>query len=118
MVWGSICRCPLCCTAIFTSAWSGTSVNESYTLRYMRSEDIPQVIELDRLSFPLPWSSRSYLFEITDNTASHMVTLEVNAEVPRSNGFFGALRRLGTPNMVGTIAGYAGMWLIDGEAHI
>jgi len=93
-------------------------VNESYTLRYMRSEDIPQVVELDRLSFPLPWSSRSYLFEITDNTASHMVTLEEAVAAAQPRGLLGVLRRLGTPSVATNVAGYAGMWLIDGEAHI
>jgi [ribosomal protein S18]-alanine N-acetyltransferase len=93
-------------------------VNESYTLRYMRSEDIPQVVELDRLSFPLPWSSRSYLFEITDNTASHMVTLEEAVAAAQPRGLLGVLRRLGTPSVAINVAGYAGMWLIDGEAHI
>ena len=93
-------------------------MNESYTLRYMRSEDIPQVVELDRLSFPLPWSSRSYLFEITDNTASHMVTLEEAVAAAQPRGLLGVLRRLGTPSVATNVAGYAGMWLIDGEAHI
>jgi len=93
-------------------------VTDSYTLRYMRAEDIPQVVELDRLSFPLPWSSRSYLFEISDNLASHMVTLEADVELARPHGILAALRRLGNTSLVGNIAGYGGFWLIDGEAHI
>ena len=70
-------------------------MNDSYTLRYMRTEDIPQVVELDRLSFPIPWSSRSYVFEISDNLASHMVTLEAGVDMHRSHGMLAALRRLG-----------------------
>lgn len=50
-------------------------MSASYTLRYMLNEDIPQVVEIDRLSFPSPWPPRSYGFEINDNNSSHMVSL-------------------------------------------
>ena len=93
-------------------------MTDSYTLRYMLPEDIPQVVELDRLSFPIPWSSRSYVFEISDNLASHMVTLEAGVDMRRSHGVLAALRRLGGTSKISTIAGYGGFWLIDGEAHI
>jgi [ribosomal protein S18]-alanine N-acetyltransferase len=69
-----------------------------YILRYMTVEDIPQVLEIDRLSFALPWSPRSYEFEINDNPNGHMVVLA-------------------GPGL-DDIAGYGGMWMIDGEAHI
>jgi [ribosomal protein S18]-alanine N-acetyltransferase len=71
-----------------------------YTLRYMTLDDIPQVVDLDRLSFPLPWSARSYTFEINDNLCSHMVVLE-DADLETQ-----------------PIIGYGGWWQIDGEAHI
>lgn len=69
-----------------------------YILRYMTVADIPQVLEIDRLSFALPWSQRSYEFEINDNPNGHMVVLS-------------------GPEL-DDIAGYGGMWMIDGEAHI
>jgi len=84
----------------------------------MRHEDIQQVVEVDKLSFPLPWSSRSYLFEINDNDSAHMVVLETDATPRKSNGLLGVLRRLSGPLPTETIAGYGGFWLIDGEAHI
>src|SRR5258708_23431501 len=84
----------------------------------MRHEDIPQVIEVDKLAFPIPWSSRSYLFEINDNDSAHMVVLETEAAPRKTNGLLDVLRRLSGPVPAETIAGYGGFWLIDGEAHI
>lgn len=68
------------------------------TLRYMCIDDIPRVLALDALSFPLPWSEKSYQFEITENHTSHMIVLEA-----------------ADPALV---IGYAGLWLIEDEAHI
>ena len=93
-------------------------MNNAYILRYMRHEDIPQVIEVDKLAFPIPWSSRSYLFEINDNDSAHMVVLETEAAPRKTNGLLDVLRRLSGPVPAETIAGYGGFWLIDGEAHI
>jgi ribosomal-protein-alanine N-acetyltransferase len=39
-------------------------------IRRMTLEDIPAVVELDKLSFTLPWPERSFRFELTDNPAS------------------------------------------------
>ncbi len=90
----------------------------TYTLRYMDLEDISQVVEVDKLSFPMPWSSRSYIFEISDNQSSHMVTLELGPAVNHNGGLLGALRRLSGQPRSGRVAGYGGFWYIDGEAHI
>ncbi len=38
--------------------------------RHMRLEDIEQVYAIDVLSFALPWSERSYRFELTENQNS------------------------------------------------
>ncbi|HLY25756.1 MAG TPA: ribosomal protein S18-alanine N-acetyltransferase [Aggregatilineales bacterium] len=90
-----------------------------YVLRYMRQEDITQVLDIDHLSFPLPWSARSYTFEITDNNHSHMVSLALSDRKSSSAGWLGALQRLRNGSHAHeTIVGYGGFWLIDGEAHI
>lgn len=89
-----------------------------YILRYMRLDDIPQVVEIDKLAFALPWSARSYVFEITDNPSSHMVVLERTDEQPKPGGIIGALRRLGGFQSSNTVIGYGGFWYIEGEAHI
>jgi ribosomal-protein-alanine N-acetyltransferase len=79
-----------------------------YILRYMTLEDVPQVLEVDKLSFASPWPERSYAFEINDNKNAHMVSLVGTPDPVSSNGQ--------TPEPI--IVGYGGMWLIDGEAHI
>jgi [ribosomal protein S18]-alanine N-acetyltransferase len=90
-----------------------------YVLRYMRLEDIPQVVEIDKLSFPMPWSPRSYSFEISDNNAGHMIVLEIPTTASTDRGLMGVLHRLrGQPTVPTTITGYGGFWLIEGEAHI
>ena len=57
------------------------------TLRYMNVQDIPQVIAIDRLSFDLPWSERSYAYEINEANYSHMVVLEKDYEAERPRGW-------------------------------
>jgi [ribosomal protein S18]-alanine N-acetyltransferase len=69
-------------------------------VRPMTLDDLPAVMEIDRLSFALPWPERSFRFELTGNDASHLLV----AEMP-----LGDQRR---------IAGYLGYWLLVDEMHI
>ncbi len=90
-----------------------------YMLRYMRNEDIPQVVEVDKLSFSAPWSARSYAFEVNDNNSSHMITLEAQNDLtPSASSLRGVLQRLSGQSPAPTVIGYAGLWLIEGEAHV
>ncbi len=91
----------------------------TFVLRYMRLEDIPQIVSIDRASFPTPWSASTYKFEITNRETSHMVVLEAcEPNTPSGNGVLGLIRRLrGTPS-ADQVVGYGGCWLIAGEAHI
>ena len=41
---------------------------EEFILRPMRLEDVEQVYAIDVASFSLPWSERSYRYELTENT--------------------------------------------------
>jgi ribosomal-protein-alanine N-acetyltransferase len=50
-------------------------------IRKMTLEDIPIVIELDQISFSLPWPERSFRFEVTDNPASRCWVAEVDKRV-------------------------------------
>jgi len=59
-------------------------------------DDIPSVVELDKLSFTLPWPERSFRFELTDNTASRCWVVETD----------------------GAIVGMIVAWLLADEAHI
>jgi len=50
-------------------------------IRKMILEDMPAVIELDQISFSLPWPERSFRFELTDNPASRCWVAEVDKRV-------------------------------------
>jgi ribosomal-protein-alanine N-acetyltransferase len=45
--------------------------NVQTSIRPMTLDDLPRVVEIDRLSFTLPWPANSYRFELTQNDASH-----------------------------------------------
>ena len=47
----------------------------------MTLDDITAVVELDRLSFSLPWPERSFRFELTDNTASRCWVYEMDGKI-------------------------------------
>ncbi|HET58745.1 MAG TPA: ribosomal-protein-alanine N-acetyltransferase [Chloroflexi bacterium] len=54
------------------------SLPEGFYLRDMRLDDLEQVADLDRLSFPLPWSLSSYRYEILQSKISHCWVVETN----------------------------------------
>ena len=51
-------------------------------IRPMQVEDIPQVQEIDSISFPTPWPKNSFLFELKDNQSS----LSWVAEIEEAGG--------------------------------
>src|SRR5690349_18014319 len=100
----------------------------------MELEDIPQVLEVDRESYALPWPASAYRRGILHNRNARYFVLreaEDSYTPSRSNGQhddrhrfpFGFFRRTarqdGQPyERPGPIIGYAGMWLMLDEAHI
>ncbi len=76
------------------------TVPAPYSLRPMVVDDIPAVLEIDRLSFPTPATEQLFLNELTDNKLAH----------------YQVLIRAGEDDE--TILGYAGFWLIAGEIHV
>jgi ribosomal-protein-alanine N-acetyltransferase len=50
-------------------------------IRKMTLDDVPAVVELDHVSFSLPWPERSFRFELTDNPASRCWVAEVDGRV-------------------------------------
>jgi len=50
-------------------------------IRRMTLEDIPAVIELDKLSFSLPWPERSFRYELTENSASRCWVAELDGRI-------------------------------------
>jgi len=65
-------------------------------VRRMTLEDIQAVVELDQISFSLPWPERSFRFELTDNPASRCWVAEAD----------------------GRVVGMVVTWLFVDEAHI
>jgi [ribosomal protein S18]-alanine N-acetyltransferase len=70
----------------------------SLQIRPMRLEDIPRVVQIDQLSFSMPWPEKSYRFELTQNPGSKLWVAECSNPL----------------QVVGMIV----MWLIIDEAHI
>jgi ribosomal-protein-alanine N-acetyltransferase len=66
------------------------------SVRKMILADLPQVVEIDKASFSLPWPERSFRFELTDNVASRSWVAELD----------------------GRIVGMIVLWLLVDEAHI
>ena len=50
-------------------------------IRRMTVEDIPEVVEIDRNSFALPWTERSFKYEVTENGASRCWVTTVDKQV-------------------------------------
>lgn len=86
-------------------------------LRYMRPGDITQVLTIDNQSFNPPWSARSYTYEISESSYSHMAVLTDGDElVPL--GWRRWLQNLNHSASDSTILGYGGLWHIADEGHI
>ena len=81
----------------------------------MEQADISQVTEIDRLSFPVPWGSTSYEYELTENRAAHFIVAVDPSAGPWRPKWLG---RLMGRRPARTVIGYAGFWLVVDEAHI
>nr|PZN02435.1 MAG: ribosomal-protein-alanine N-acetyltransferase [Bacillota bacterium] len=69
---------------------------ENVTIELMKVEDLDQVMEIERLSFTNPWSKNSFFLELTTNDLATYLVAKID----------------------GRVVGYAGMWLVVGEAHV
>ena len=65
-------------------------------VRPMLEEDLAQVLEIERLSFPTPWSPYAFVSELRDNEYARYFCLE----------------------LAGRVIGYMGLWFILDEGHI
>ncbi|HUS84333.1 MAG TPA: ribosomal protein S18-alanine N-acetyltransferase [Anaerolineales bacterium] len=79
-----------------------TQVSEriNHHMRTMCLSDVDQVVQIDRLSFTLPWSERTYRLELTENSAAHLYVAELEGQHEQP------------------VVGYVGFWFIVDEAHI
>ncbi len=69
-------------------------------IRPMEAEDLPEVLRIDRLSFPTPWPERTYRYELAENPSAHLYVAEAVEDGRRA------------------VIGYVGFWLIVDEMHI
>ncbi|MFZ7947046.1 MULTISPECIES: ribosomal protein S18-alanine N-acetyltransferase [Bacillaceae] len=69
---------------------------DSYVFRYMREEDIDQVLEVEHASFTTPWSREAFYNELYNNKFAVYIVLEED----------------------GKIIGYCGTWVVIDEAHV
>jgi ribosomal-protein-alanine N-acetyltransferase len=96
-----------------------------YTIEPMRVEDITRVMEIERRSFPTPWSPAAYRHELRYNPHAHYLVIRLGREISASaesedRNWRLRLQQLFTPQSpaTGPIVGYVGFWLVAGEAHI
>ena len=95
------------------------------TIRPMTADDIVQVADVERESFPSMWPQTAYKRELTNKLARYLVLTEARdapTEPPATAGLWGALRRVvGNTPHAGShehLLGFIGVWLMAGEAHI
>lgn len=86
-----------------------------YIVEPMTLADIDQVMEIERASFPLPWSVRAYHYEVAEN--QHSTMLVVRPAAGRGGTLTRLALRLGLTKSR-PVLGYAGFWLLVDEAHI
>ena len=95
----------------------------------MTLEDIPRVLLIDQLSFPLPWSSATYRYELTQNANSHFFVAlaeQARGASAASKGMRAWLNPANwfrpapaaPPDPERPVVGYGGFWYILDEAHI
>ena len=70
-------------------------------VRQMTEDDIQSVMAIDQVSFSLPWSVRSYRFDLLENKAARLWVAETNVDGEGS-----------------VVVGMVVLWVILDEAHI
>lgn len=115
-------------------------VNTKYKIRSMYREDIPQVEEVERQSFPTSWPPTSFKRELSNRLARYFVVYKLSSSCDQREGtlqgrirpaivsIFGRMLK-GLCRFIGyrfsnpalgdhLIVGYIGIWFMTDEAHI
>lgn len=66
------------------------------TIEPMRLRDLPAILEIERLSFPTPWTKSAFLSELLENDRAYYLVARVDNKA----------------------VGHVGVWLVAGEGHI
>lgn len=106
----------------------------AFIIRLMSQEDLPQVNQIDREAFPGLWPPANYQRELKNGIAHYIVVCDQNKKytppAPKNDppkGLSGLIARLRLrfnhhdhqpPPAREYIMGFAGLWLMAGEAHI
>ena len=93
-------------------------------VRTMTADDIAQIMDIERESFPSMWPQTAYKRELQNRAARYFVITEERDEPPdgaEPAGLWGNLRRIVRAD--GSrgheyVLGFVGAWLLIGEAHI
>jgi ribosomal-protein-alanine N-acetyltransferase len=98
-----------------------------YRIRPMHPEDIAQVMDIERDSFPSMWPQTVYQRELKNKMSHYLVAYEPAADEPIEGAeedsssmrglvrrFFGGLPKLPDERVVGMV----GLWCVMGEGHI
>ncbi len=106
-----------------------------YVIDRMMISDVPRVIEIERLAYPSTWPPSAYRKELQDNRWAHYIVLRdkkiveqhmaIGVQEPeKPRRFFplsllpGRASATATAPELGSIIGFAGLWLMVDEAHI
>jgi ribosomal-protein-alanine N-acetyltransferase len=68
-----------------------------YAVSLMTLADVNDVVEIEKQSFPIPWSTAAFVDELTRNERAVYIVIRDES---------------------GTMVGYGGMWLVCDEAHV
>ncbi|XJZ27592.1 ribosomal protein S18-alanine N-acetyltransferase [Bacillota bacterium Lsc_1132] len=71
-------------------------MEESIVFRFMREEDIDQVVEIEQASFTTPWSREAFNNEMKHNKFAVYIVIEQSSR----------------------LIGYCGVWIVADEAHV
>jgi ribosomal-protein-alanine N-acetyltransferase len=108
-----------------------------YLARRMRISDIPQVLEIERESFPAMWPPTAFRRELQQNRLAHYIVVSERNYIAEHDGdddepgtigrILGEIRHIlsgeddelpppeGRPEL---IVGFVGVWMMPDEAHI
>jgi [ribosomal protein S18]-alanine N-acetyltransferase len=102
----------------------------AYYIRAMTRQDLADVTEIDREAFPTQWPPADYGYEFKNHMAHYVVACDPGTKVKQQPERPGGLSRLFArlsgrampapepPAASDYIVGFAGFWVMAGEAHV
>jgi ribosomal-protein-alanine N-acetyltransferase len=109
------------------------TATRSIVIEPMAVQDIPAVMEIERMAFPRPWPEKAYRYELAENDNAYFVVARASSLVDASASPASPWHKLAqllhlpgrtaaqTPRIASHAApviGFAGMWMYVDEAHI